>query len=183
MQENIEMLVDLLSDSEREHFESLAPSYKKIFVNHAFKSKVEKTRLKNIEEVREAMELKCKNMHEYKKKVNVKQETPSEELNDEQSIELYFNKVENEENREIVKSVYKYLLNVDPGLSPLYAWNSPMIQSGKAFNCGITVAKAHYTLAFDVQALEFFEQRIIENGYDLKAKTFSIKYKGTLSTK
>lgn len=175
MEDKTQELIELLSDTELEHFESLAPSYKKIFVHHAFKSKVEKTRLKNIDEVKEAMELKCKNLHEYKKKISDAPLVP-EDADDETKIKLYFDKVENSENRKKVEELYNQLVELDPNLHILYAWNNPMIKYKEAFNCGITVAKAHFTLAFDTEALEFFKERIIENNYGLNLKTFKIKY-------
>ncbi|MFV0555541.1 MAG: iron chaperone, partial [Lactovum sp.] len=42
--------------------------------------------------------------------------------------------------------------------------------------CGITVAKAHFTLAFEKEALEFFKEAIVEKGYKLNLKTFVIRY-------
>lgn len=175
MDEKQEALIELLSADEAMHFESLAPSYKKIFVHHAFKSKNETTQLKNIDEVKEAMELKCKNMHEYKKKVNPKP-IADVKLSDAEKIDLYFDQVTDVEARKRVKDLYQQLVNLDPELYILYAWNNPMIKYKESFNCGITVAKAHFTLAFDSVALEFFRERIIDAGYGLNLKTFKIKY-------
>lgn len=176
MEEQINELMELLSESELEHFNSLAPSYKKIFVNHAFKSKVEKTRLKNIDEVKEAMELKCKNIFEYKKKINPVKLEKTEDMTDDQKIMLYFDKIENDDDRVKVTNLYNELLKINENLAPIYAWNNPMIKYNEAFNCGISIAKSHFTVAFDVEALEFFKERISENGYKLNAKTFTIKY-------
>lgn len=175
MEDKTKELIELLSESELEHFESLAPSYKKIFVQHAFKSKVEKTRLKNIDEVKEAMELRAKNIFDYKKKKNPRPEVDIN-LDDRAKIKLYFDQIEDSTNRQKVVNLYEQLLLIDPDLSPLYAWNNPMIKYKEAFNCGISVAKAHFTLAFDTEALDFFKERIIENGYGLNLKTFKIKY-------
>lgn len=176
MEEQINELMELLSESELEHFNSLAPSYKKIFVNHAFKSKVEKTRLKNIDEVKDAMDHKCKNIFEYKKKINPIKSEVTKDMTDEQKIKLYFDNIERDDDRAKVANLYNELLKIDKSLSPIYAWNNPMIKYKEAFNCGISVAKAHITIAFDVEALEFFKERIIESGYKLNAKTFTIKY-------
>lgn len=168
-------LMELLSDSELEHFESLAPSYKKIFIGHVFNAKTEKTKLKNIDEVKEAMELKCKNIFEYKKKKNPRNDIPKD-LDDASKIKLYFEKVENTNDRELVSSLYENLVTIDQNLNILYAWNNPMIKYKETFICGVSVAKAHFTLAFEAEALEFFRERIIENNYGLNLKTFKIKY-------
>lgn len=175
MEDRTQDLIGLLSDTELEHFESLAPSYKKIFVHHAFKSKVEKTQLKNIDEVKEAMELKCKNLHEYKKKISDSPLVP-EDADDATKIKIYFDKVADANNRKMVEDLYAQLVAIDPDLHILYAWNNPMIKYKESFNCGLTVAKAHFTLAFDTEALDFFKERIIEKGYGLNLKTFKIKY-------
>lgn len=168
-------LIELLSDSELEHFESLAPSYKKIFIGHVFNAKTEKTRLKNIDEVKEAMELKCKNIFDYKKKKNHRNDIPKD-LDDATKIKLYFEKVEDLNNRNLVSKLYEDLVGLDENLNILYAWNNPMIKYKETFICGVTVAKAHYTLAFEAEALDFFRERIIENGYGMNLKTFKIKY-------
>lgn len=175
MEEQIKELEELLSESELAHFRSLAPSYKKIFVGHVFNAKTEKTRLKNIDEVKEAMELGCKNIFDYKKKKNPRKEIPKD-LDDATKVKMYFDQVENIESRGKVVDLYNQLVAIDPDLSTLYAWNSPMIKYKESFNCGITVAKAHFTIAFDPEALEFFKERIIANGYGLNLKTFKIKY-------
>lgn len=169
-------LIELLSTQERNYFESLAPSYKKLFINHAFKSKVPNTRLKNIDEVKAALELKCKTLNEYKKLINPKQTNNFDNLSDEQKINIYFEQIENRVYRESIVNLYEYLIALDPSLSKLYAWNTPMIKSNEAFNCGLSVAKNHFTIAFDIETLEFFKERIIKNNYQLKVKTFSIKY-------
>lgn len=175
MENKTQELMELLSETELEHFESLAPSYKKIFVNHVFNAKTEKTRLKNIDEVKEAMELKCKNIFDYKKKKNPRNEIPKD-ADDATKIKLYFEKVEDIANRQKVENLYNQLVGLDPDLNILYAWNNPMIKYKESFNCGITVAKAHFTIAFDSVALEFFKERILEAGYGLNLKTFKIKY-------
>lgn len=175
MDDQIKQLEEMLSESELAHFRSLAPSYKKIFVGHVFNAKTEKTRLKNIDEVKEAMELKCKNIFDYKKKKNPRP-TANEDLDDVTKIKMYFEQVEDLENRQKVVSLYEQLVAIDPDLSILYAWNNPMIKYKESFNCGITVAKAHFTMAFDTEALEFFRERIIAAGYGLNLKTFKIKY-------
>lgn len=175
MEEQIKQLEELLSASELQHFQSLAPSYQKIFVKHAFGAKTEKTRLKNIDEVKEAMELKCKNIFDYKKKKNPRNEV-AQNADDATKIKLYFEQVEDGENRQKVVDLFNKLVAVDDNLTQIYAWNSPMIKYKEAFNCGITVAKAHFTMAFDTQALEFYKERILENGYGLNLKTFKIKY-------
>ncbi len=175
MEDKTQELIELLSESELEHFESLAPSYKKNLVQHAFKSKVEKTRLKNIDEVKEAMELKAKNIFDYKKKKNPRP-TAAPDLDDAGKIKLYFEQVEDLANRKKVEELYANLVAIDPDLSILYAWNNPMIKYKESFNCGISVAKAHFTMAFDTEALEFFKDRIIDDGYGLNLKTFKIKY-------
>ncbi len=174
--ENIELdLLELLSDSEREHFESLAPSYRKIFVHHALKSNVEKTRLKNIDEVKEAMELKCKNMGEYKCKIS--NEVPVDEnLSDIEKVKLYFDQVGNSNAQHIVEELYNWLITLDDNLMPLYAWNKPMIKYNETFICGVTVAKQHMTLAFETQVQDMFKDQIIASGYGLNLKTFKIKY-------
>lgn len=168
-------LIELLSDSELEHFESLAPSYKKIFIGHVFNAKTEKTRLKNIDEVKEAMELKCKNIFDYKKKKKPRNDIPKD-LDDATKIKLYFEKVEDLNNRNLVSKLYEDLVGLDENLNILYAWNNPMIKYKETFICGVTVAKAHFTLAFEAEALDFFRERIIENGYGMNLKTFKIKY-------
>ncbi len=175
MDEQIKELEELLSESELEHFRSLAPSYKKIFVGHVFNAKTEKTRLKNIDEVKEAMELKCKNIFDYKKKVNPRNEIPKD-ADDATKIKLYFEKVENPTDRQNVEQLYHDLVGIDENLTILYAWNNPMIKYKETFIAGVTVAKAHFTMAFENEALEFFRERIIENGYGLNLKTFKIKY-------
>lgn len=175
MENQIKELEELLSDSELEHFKSLAPSYQKIFIKHAFGAKTEKTRLKNIDEVKEAMELKCKNIFDYKKKKNPRNEV-AKDADDATKIKIYFEQVENVENRRKVVDLFDNLAAIDDELTKIYAWNSPMIKYKESFNCGITVAKAHFTMAFDKEALEFFKERIIENGYGLNLKTFKIKY-------
>ncbi len=173
-------LRELLSETELEHFESLAPSYKKIFINHAFKSKVEKTRLKNIDEVKEAMELKCKNLGDYKRKIST--ETPLDEnLEDSEKIAIYFTNVENQQNREIVSKLYTDLLAVDGNLAQLYAWNQPMIKYKETFICGLTVAKNHMTIAFEKQVQDLFEDKIRDANYGLNLKTFKIKYDQTIN--
>ncbi|WOO88868.1 YdeI/OmpD-associated family protein [Mollicutes bacterium LVI A0078] len=173
--EHEQELIELLSDSELEHFESLAPSYKKIFIGHVFNAKTEKTRLKNIDEVKEAMELKCKNIFDYKKKKNPRNEI-AKDLDDATKIKLYFEKVEDLNNRNLVAKLYDDLVGLDENLNILYAWNNPMIKYKETFICGVTVAKAHFTLAFEAEALDFFRERIIENGYGMNLKTFKIKY-------
>ncbi len=172
-------LRELLSETELEHFESLAPSYKKIFINHAFKSKVEKTRLKNIDEVKEAMELKCKNLGDYKRKIS-KEAPLDENLSDDEKIAIYFATVDNQLNREIVSKLYAELLAIDNNLVKLYAWNQPMIKYKETFICGLTVAKNHMTIAFEKQVQDLFEDKIREAGYGLNLKTFKIKYDQTI---
>lgn len=175
MQEQIDQLEELLSETELEHFRSLAPSYKKIFVNHVFGAKTEKTRLKNIDEVKEAMELKCKNIFDYKKKKNPRNDIPKD-ADDATKIKMYFEKVADSNDRAIAIKLYNDLVSLDDNLSILYAWNNPMIKYKETFICGITVAKEHMTLAFENPALEFFKERIESCGYGLNLKTFKIKY-------
>lgn len=172
-------LRELLSETELEHFESLPPSYKKIFINHAFKSKVEKTRLKNIDEVKEAMKLKCKNLGDYKRKIS-KESPLDENLSDDEKIAIYFATVDNQLNREIVSKLYAELLAIDNNLVKLYAWNQPMIKYKETFICGLTVAKNHMTIAFEKQVQYLFEDKIREAGYGLNLKTFKIKYDQTI---
>ncbi|WOO87785.1 YdeI/OmpD-associated family protein [Mollicutes bacterium LVI A0039] len=175
MEEQIKELEELLSEAELEHFNSLAPSYKKIFVNHAFSAKTEKTRLKNIDEVKEAMELKCKNIFDYKKKKKPR-EDKFEDADDATKIKHYFEKVSDEEHRRKTVEMYNKLVEIDEDLNILYAWNNPMIKYKETFICGVSVAKAHITMAFDSEALEFFRERIVGCGYGLNLKTFTIKY-------
>lgn len=175
MEDKIKELVELLSESELEFFNTLPPSGKKLFAVHALKSKVEKTRLRNIDEVKEAMELKCKNMHDYKRQVNP-QKYISDDLPAQEKIKLYFQKLENKAAAKTMQELYDYLVTLDKDLSVLYAWNQPMIKYKETFICAISVAKGHFTVALENEALEFFKERVIANKYALNSKTFKIKY-------
>lgn len=171
---NNDDLRELLAENELEFFNSLAPSYQKIFVQHAFGAKREETRLRNLEEVKEALNLKCKNIFDYKKKINPKKKVDQNQT-DADKLEAYFAELD-EDNRDLVEKLYRSLLLLDKDLTAIYAWNQPMIKYKETFVIAFSTAKAHFSIAPDVRALELFSDQIEQNGYDLLKKGFKIKY-------
>ncbi len=175
MKSQIEGLKEELSGEELEYFEQLAPSYQKNFINHAFSGKQEKTRLKNLEEVKGALELKCKNIFEYKKKINPRETIPKD-LSDDKKIELFFGKIEDSDHKVTVKNIYFNLITGNPGLKELYAWNQPMISFNDTFICAFSVAKNHFSIGFDEQALEVFREEFQNREYGILKKGIQIKW-------
>ncbi len=177
MEEQMELLINELSEEELAFFESLAPSYKKIFVNHAYGPKKEETRQKNLLEVKEAMRLECKNIFDYKKKKNPRPEVEASKLLSEvDQIDIYFKKIEDEQNRKMVTDLYNFIINIDDKLQPMYAWNQPMIKLNETFICAFSTAKAHFAIGLEGETREFFKERIEEHGYGLMLKGFKVKY-------
>ncbi len=175
MDNEIKKLEKSLSKEELAFFQTLAPSYKKNFVNHAFSGKREETRLKNLEEVKGALELQCKNIFDYKKKINPQKEIPKD-LDDKSKIKLYFNKIEDEKNKDKLEKLYFGIIKDINNLKELYAWNQPMITYNDTFICAFSVAKNHFSIGLDNQTLEFFKDEFLENDYELLKKGIKIKW-------
>lgn len=171
----IEKLEEYLSEEELEFFQSLAPSYQKIFVNHAFSPKREETRLKNLDEVKEAMELKCKNIFDYRKKKNPSA-IKKDDLSVEENIKLFFEKISDDQQREKISNLYYHLVDLDDDLTSIYAWNQPMIKYKETFILAFSVAKAHFAIGLDARTLDFFTSNIQDNQYELMKKGFKVKY-------
>ncbi len=174
MNSDIKKLEELLSSSELAFFQTLAPSYKKNFVNHAFSGKKEETRLKNIDEVKGALELQCKNIFDYKKKINPREEIPKD-LDDRSKVKLYFDKIESKENKDKIESLYFDII-ANNNLKELYAWNQPMITYKDTFICAFSVAKNHFSIGLDQQTLEFFREEFAQNNYEQLKKGIKIKW-------
>ncbi len=175
MEKQIELLREELSAEELAYFDQLAPSYQKNFVRHAFSPKTEKTRLKNLEEVKEAMQFNCKNIFDYKKKKNPRPEN-SDQLSEMEKMNLYFQKIENPEFRRVFINLYDELAQVDPSLVKIYAWNQPMIKYNETFIMALSAAKNHLSIGLDARALELFSEQLSDNDFELMKKGAKIKY-------
>lgn len=169
--------IENLNKKEKDFFETLAPSYQKNFIEHIYKSKQEKTRLKNLEEVKEALEMNCKNIFDYKKK-KFPREEQKEGLTDLEKINIHFNKIENEKNRNIVKNLYFEMCEKNPEIEIRYAWNQPMLVSKKngTFIMMISVAKNHFGIGLELETMNVFEKEIKDNKYGKLKKGITIKY-------
>ncbi len=170
-----EEVMELLNEDEYEFFKTLAPSYQKNFIFHVTSAKTEKTRLNRIEEFKEAMQLNCKNVFEYKKKINPPKHI-KEQLSDEENIELYFAKVLDDDKRKMVRNLYDCILKDFSELSAKYAWNQPMIYLNKTFIMNIAPAKNHFSIAIEKTPLAFFSDEIKACDYELLKKGFKINY-------
>ncbi len=173
--DKIKDLIELLSEEELAFFNTLAPSYQKNFANHAFSAKREETRLKNQDEVKEALEMKCKNIFEYKKKKNPRPNA-NPNLTEQEKLDLYFEKVEDLANRQKLIKLYNDIVVIDENLTKLYAWNQPMIKYNETFICALSVAKNHFSLAFEAETLDVFKDEFVNAGFELMKKGVKTKY-------
>ncbi len=173
--ENIQLLKELLSESELEFFESLAPSYQKNFANHAFSAKREETRLKNQDEVKEAMELKCKNIFDYKKKKTPRPEQ-AEGLSDDQKLKIYYEKIADDAGRKVFVDLINHAVSLDDKLTLIYAWNQPMIKYNETFIIAFSSATKHFSVGLEAQALDLFSDKLVESGFELMKKGAKIQY-------
>lgn len=171
----LEDIKDILDDQEFEFFISLAEGYKKNFINHVTSAKTEKTKLKRIEEFKSAMNLECRTIFDYKKKINPPK-IKKEELTDEENIKLFFAKITNEDDRNKSLAVYNYILEKFPELHAKYAWNQPMIYYNKTFITCISPATKHYSIALEKTPLLMFSDAIKDEGYELLKKGFKVSY-------
>lgn len=173
---NYENFIDQLEEEELIEFNDLAQSYKNNYIDYVCKAKKEETQIKNLEEVKAALKLKCKNIFEYKKIINPRN-LENENLSDKEKIEIYFNNTKNSD-KIVAENLYFKLIKEIKEIDYHYAWNHPMIISkkNKNFIMAINTAKEHFTIAIEKEVLHHFKEEIEYNDYKLLQKGFKIKY-------
>ncbi len=75
--------------------------------------------------------------------------------------------------RETVQQLISLVETQRPGLTPVIAWNVPQLRWGKHYVFGLSVAKAHITLApWGEGVLDAFRPRL--TGYTVNKGTFQV---------
>ncbi len=172
---NEQEILEHLTKKELDFFESLSPSAKKNFINHVQSAKTQKTRDKRIDEFKGAMDLECKHIFDYKKKLNPREEH-KEDLTNDQKLDIYFNKIDNQVNKEIYMNLYNKILIKFPMLEVKYAWNQPMFNYNESFIIAFTTAKNHISIGIDKTPMLFFKDDLEKSEYKLLKKGFNINY-------
>ncbi len=175
-----EQIINCLDDAELTFFTELAPSYQKAFCIYVAKPKLQKTRDKNLIEVKEALQLQCKNIFDYKK-LKYPRPQNKNDLTTEEKIELYFTNIINTKHREKLQDLYKFILSVNPNLKVHYGWNQPMVMYENTFICALTSATNHFSIALDQRVLNELEAELITNGFIILKKIAKINYNQKLN--
>ncbi len=175
-----ELIVNNLNDTELTFFSTLAPSYQKAFCSYVTKPKLQATRDKNLLEVKEALQLQCKNIFDYKK-LKYPRTQNAQGLTPNEKIERYFLSIPNIKHQKQLRDLYKFILEVDPNLKAHYGWNQPMITYENTFICALNNATNHFSIALDKRVLDELGAELINNGFIILKKIAKINYNQKLN--
>lgn len=88
----------------------------------------------------------------------------------------YYNKIEDNENRNQIKTVLEWVADKFPQLQKRIAWNQPMFTDHGTFIIGMSIAKHHIAVSPEIKAMEHFCDEIKKSGYTQTQTMYRMKW-------
>jgi uncharacterized protein YdhG (YjbR/CyaY superfamily) len=84
--------------------------------------------------------------------------------------------IHDESNKNKLITIFEFIKNKFPNLTPRFAWNQPMFTDHGTFIIAFSVAKNHISVAPEAKAIQEFKKDIEKSQYECSSMIFRIKF-------
>ncbi|MGI6537330.1 MAG: iron chaperone [Caldicoprobacterales bacterium] len=91
-------------------------------------------------------------------------------------FQKFLDEIENLDHRSKMEKILRHIAEKFPGLKREIKWNQPMFTDHGTFIIAFSVAKNHLAVAPESEALNHFDERIKQAGYQRSKMLFRIKW-------
>ena len=91
-------------------------------------------------------------------------------------FQKFLDEIENLDHRSKMEKILRHIAEKFPGLKREIKWNQPMFTDHGTFIIAFSVAKNHLAVAPELEALNHFDERIKQAGYQRSKMLFRIKW-------
>lgn len=84
--------------------------------------------------------------------------------------------IQDESKKNKLITIFEFIVNKFPNLTPRFAWNQPMFTDHGTFIIAFSVAKNHISVAPEAKAIQKFKEQIEKSQYECSSMIFRIKF-------
>ncbi|TAH70850.1 MAG: iron chaperone [Anaerolineaceae bacterium] len=92
----------------------------------------------------------------------------------------YLNQIVNQEYRNRIEEIFKWIETQFPNLKREFKWNQPMYSDHGTYIIGFSISKQHISVAPENAGIIHFAEAIEKAGYDYTNQIFRIKWNQTV---